>query len=102
MKTLLAIMCVSSFLSAEVVISKCTACHGLNFEKPALGKSKVVKDMKSEDIVTSLKEYKEGKGGPMKAIMVSQVKDLTEKDFKEIAKVATKDVKKEVTKEVKK
>jgi cytochrome c len=88
MKTLLAIMCISSILSADVT-TKCLACHGLNFEKVALGKSKVVKDMTSEDISKSLQGYQKGEGGPMKGIMIAQVKGLTEKDIKEISSKAS-------------
>lgn len=84
MKTLLAIVCISSILSADVT-TKCFACHGLNFEKVALGKSKVVKDMTSEEISKSLQGYQKGEGGPMKGIMIAQVKGLTEKDIKEIS-----------------
>jgi len=55
----------------------CVGCHGANFEKAAMGKSKVVKDMSKEDIIASLKGYKDGSyGGAMKALMKGQVASL--------------------------
>jgi len=60
--------------AAEVNLKVCAGCHGANFEKSALGKSKIVKDMKAEDIATALKGYKKGTyGGTMKGVMKGQV-----------------------------
>jgi len=67
-------------------IAACTGCHGKNFEKKALGKSKIVKDMSKEDIVKALKGYKAGTyGGAMKATMAGQVKALSDADMEAIA-----------------
>jgi len=64
----------------------CKGCHGQNFEKKALGKSKVVKDMSKDDIVNALKGYKAGTyGGPMKGMMVGQVKALSDADMEAMA-----------------
>lgn len=64
----------------------CAGCHGANFEKVALGKSKIVKDMKKADIVAALKGYKDGSyGGAMKATMKGQVANLSDADIEEIA-----------------
>ena len=64
----------------------CIGCHGKDFEKAALGKSKVVKEMSKDDIVKALKGYKDGSyGGAMKAMMAGQVKKLSDKDIEEIA-----------------
>jgi len=61
-------------------------CHGANFEKEALGKSKIVKDMTAEEITKALKGYKDGSyGGAMKGVMKGQVAKLTEDDIKAIA-----------------
>jgi len=55
----------------------CVGCHGANFEKAAMGKSKIVKDMSKADIVAALKGYKDGSyGGAMKAMMKGQVASL--------------------------
>ena len=77
-KTLLLIGCLLPMsIFAANNLQSCTGCHGQNFEKAALGKSKIVKDMSKEDIVTALKGYKDGTyGGPMKGIMVGQVKKI--------------------------
>jgi len=64
----------------------CVACHGAKFEKKALGKSKIVKDMSKDDIVKSLKGYKDGSyGGAMKATMTPQVAKLSDADIVDIA-----------------
>jgi cytochrome c-type protein NapB len=66
-------------------LKKCFTCHGKDFEKQALGKSKVVKDMNSIVIFESLKGYQEGKGGPLKGVMKGQVVKYNDKDLKIIA-----------------
>ena len=71
--------------AVEVNTTACAGCHGANFEKKALNVSKIVKDMKKADIVASLKGYKEGKGGAMKALMLAQVKTLTDEQMTAIA-----------------
>ena len=64
----------------------CAGCHGQHFEKAAMGKSKIVKDMSLKDIVNALKGYKAGTyGGAMKQIMVDQVKDLKDSDIEAIS-----------------
>ena len=76
MKTIIlaGILTASTLLAADINLKACTSCHGINFEKPALGKSKIVKDLTLEEIKTSLKGYKEGTyGGPMKGLMKGQL-----------------------------
>ena len=64
----------------------CAGCHGQYFEKAALGKSKIVKDMSLKDIVKALKGYKAGTyGGAMKQVMVNQVKNLKESDIEALS-----------------
>ena len=64
----------------------CAGCHGADFGKAALGKSKIVKDMSKEDIIKALKGYKDGTfGGPMKGVMAGQVKSLSDADIEAIA-----------------
>ena len=66
--------------------AKCVACHGANGEKVALGKSKIMKDMTKQEIIDSLKGYKDGTyGGPMKALMKGQVAGLSDADIQAIA-----------------
>jgi len=69
-----------------VNVSGCTGCHGQHFEKKAMGKSLIVKDMSLKDIVTALKGYKAGTyGDTMKAMMTSQVKNLSDGDIEAIS-----------------
>ena len=72
--------------SAEFNEAGCTGCHGTNFEKAAMGKSKIVKDMTAEEITTALNGYKDGSyGGAMKAVMAGQVKSMSADDIKAFA-----------------
>jgi cytochrome c-type protein NapB len=66
----------------------CAGCHGANFEKSAMGKSKIVKDMSKDEIVTALKGYRDTDGfghSAMKAAMAGQAKALSDADIEEIA-----------------
>ena len=66
---------------------KCAGCHGINAQKKALGKSKVINTFKSDMIVTALKGYKDGTyGGSMKGIMKGQVNSLNDDQIKALAK----------------
>ena len=59
-------------------INSCVSCHGQNFQKKALGKSKIVKNMSVEEIKTALIGYKNGTyGGSMKMIMKGQVSRIS-------------------------
>ncbi len=67
---------------AAVNAGACKGCHGADFSKHALGKSKVVSDMSHADIATALKGYKDGSyGGPMKGIMKGQVNKYSDADL---------------------
>jgi cytochrome c553 len=72
--------------NGKVEFKRCSACHGVNAEKKALGKSKVIVDMSKEDLVKALKGYKEGTyGGSMKSLMKAQVMKLDDKKINDIA-----------------
>ena len=80
-------------------IAGCLGCHGQTFEKAAMGKSKVVKDMSKEAIITALKGYKDGSyGGPMKGLMKGQVASLDDAAIEAMAAVIKGDDKAEETK----
>ena len=84
------IIVAASLLTACVAFAnpyaKCSACHGVNGEKAALGKSKIIKDLSKADFVSALKGYQAGTyGGAQKGLMVGQVKDMTEATMNEIA-----------------
>ncbi len=75
-----ALLATSSAYAASVAV--CAGCHGQHFEKVALGKSKIVKDMSLKEIVVALKGYKNGTyGDTMKALMEAQVKNLKDSDI---------------------
>jgi len=68
----------------------CKGCHGANFEKKAMGKSKEVNKLSKADIVTALKGYKDGSyGGAMKGLMKGQVASLSDADIDTIASEIT-------------
>jgi len=72
--------------SASANMTVCKGCHGDNFEKQALGKSKVVKDMTKEEIAKALKGFKEGTyGGAMKGIMQRQTEKYSDEELEEMA-----------------
>ncbi len=77
--------------SAAVNGKACAACHGASFEKHAMGKSKVVKDMSHADIAAALKGYKAGTyGGPMKGVMKGQVGRYSNADLDAFAQTIGK------------
>lgn len=64
----------------------CTACHGANGEKAALGKSQIIKGWDAAKTEASLKGYKDGSyGGAMKGVMKGQVARLSDEDIKAVA-----------------
>jgi len=68
---------------AAVNLGACKGCHGANFEKAALGKSKIVAEMTKQEVSDSLVGYKNGTyGGPMKGVMKGQVARYSEADLK--------------------
>lgn len=80
---------ISALLMADgkTLSTKCAVCHGVSFEKAALGKSSIVKGQSSSAIEASLKGYKTGtlnKNG-MGALMKGQVASLSDADIKIIS-----------------
>lgn len=68
---------------AAVNLGACKGCHGANFEKAALGKSKIVANLTKEEVSAALVGYKNGTyGGPMKAVMARQVAKYSEEELK--------------------
>ena len=68
---------------AAVNLGACKGCHGANFEKKALGKSKIVKDMTKAEVNDAMVGYKNGTyGGPMKGVMKGQVARYSEADLR--------------------
>jgi len=72
--TSIVVLALATTSMAAVNSTACAACHGLNFEKHALGKSKIVANLSHSEISTALKGYKAGTfGGSMKTVMNGQV-----------------------------
>jgi cytochrome c553 len=60
----------------------CQNCHGKNFEKSALGRSKIVKNLKKEEIIKRLNYFKTSN-----SIMKSYASGLSKKQISQIANV---------------
>jgi len=64
---------------------KCAGCHGQNGEKKALGKSAVIQGWDKAKTIEVLKGYKDGTyGAAMKAIMISQVRALSDENIEDL------------------
>ena len=76
---------------AAVNEKACASCHGADWSKAALGKSKNVAEMTHAEIATSLKGYKDGSyGGPMKGLMKGQVAKYSDADLEAFAQTIGK------------
>ncbi|GAA7930670.1 cytochrome c [Helicobacter pylori] len=62
----------------------CAACHGVKFEKKALGKSKIVNMMSEAEIEKDLMDFKNGAN--KNPVMTAQAKKLSDEDIKALAK----------------
>ena len=90
MTKVIKVIALGSLLASSAVYAAstagCVGCHGASFEKAAMGKSKIVKDMNKADIIAALKGYKDGSyGGAMKGLMKGQVAKLSDADMAAIA-----------------
>ena len=80
--TTLVTLGLASTLTAGVIAGKCVGCHGGDWSKKAMGKSKVVAEMTHADIAAALKGYKAGTyGGAMKGLMKGQVASYSNADL---------------------
>ena len=89
----IAALAMTTVATAAVNGKACAACHGQNFEKPAMGKSKIVKDLTHAEIETALLGYKNTAGfghSPMKGAMAGQVKRYSDADIKAFAQTIGK------------
>ena len=69
------------------IYKSCAGCHGANGERPALGKSQVIKGWDVAKVEEALKSYKAGTyGGAMKGVMKGQVARLSDADMEDLAK----------------
>jgi len=66
----LTLLSLSSLYANDGVYKVCASCHGTNFEKSALGHSKIVRNLSEKEIYTALSGYKNGTyGGSFKGVM---------------------------------
>ncbi len=73
-------------IEIEVNTDNCVGCHGLYFEKMAMGMSKVVNEMSKEYIEATLFNYKYNSvEGDMNPLMSWQTAQLTDDEIKAIA-----------------
>jgi cytochrome c len=78
-------------MAASVNGKACAACHGANWEKHAMGKSKVVANLTHAEIAEALKGYKAGTfGGPMKGVMKGQVAKYSDAELEAFAQTIGK------------
>ena len=83
--TTVALLAVDSF---AVNLKVCVGCHGENFDKPAMGISRIVKDLTKEEILIALQGYKsETLGGSMQEIMNHQISDFNNTQINEIVSI---------------
>lgn len=68
----------------KALAKSCAACHGVKFEKKALGKSKIVNMMSEAEIEKDLMDFKSGAN--KNPIMTAQAKKLSDEDIKALAK----------------
>ncbi|PLY15256.1 MAG: cytochrome C [Sulfurimonas sp.] len=81
----------TTVLMAEVNAGACLGCHGADWSKVALGKSKNVAEMTHQEIADSLIGYKNGTyGGPMKGLMKGQVAKYSDEELKAFAQTIGK------------
>lgn len=80
----------SVMADGATLYKKCAGCHGMNGEKVALGKSKVIASMSEAELNTAMNGYKDGSyGGPMKGLMKGQVAKLSADDVSALATYIT-------------
>ena len=71
------------FVESSIKLASCKACHGQNFEKAALGSSKIVSEMTKKEVTEALVGYKNGTyGGSMKGVMIDKLKDYSVDELK--------------------
>ena len=89
--TSVATIALASSAFAGVNAAACAGCHGADWGKKALGKSKIVKDMTHAEIAEALKGYKAGTyGGAMKGVMKGQVAKYSDADLEAFAQTIGK------------
>lgn len=68
----------------KALVKGCAACHGVKFEKKALGKSKIVNMMSEKEIEEDLMAFKNSAN--KNPVMTAQANKLSDEDIKALAK----------------
>jgi len=77
--------------SGKEIFQACTACHGAKADKPALGKSQIIKGWEVSRLKDALNGYKNGTyGGAMKALMIGQVGFLSDEEVQSVSEYISK------------
>jgi len=78
-------------IDAKALYKSCSACHGANGEKPALGKSKIIQGWSASKVTDALNGYKDGTyGSAMKSIMKGQASKLDDEKIKALSDYISK------------
>jgi cytochrome c553 len=85
------VVAVATTSSGADLYKVCASCHGQNAEKPALGKSQIIKGWEASKIAAALHGYKDGTyGGAMKSVMKGQVSKLSDADIVAVSEYISK------------
>ena len=77
--------------SGAEIFKACTACHGTNADKAALGRSKIIKGWSADKTLNALNGYKDGTyGGAMKGLMKGQADFLNDEEMKKVSEYISK------------
>jgi len=72
--------------TGKKVFVTCSACHGSDASKSALGQSRIIRGWEPSKITKALNGYRSGTyGGAMKHIMRGQASALTEEEIERVA-----------------
>jgi len=76
---------------AAALYESCQPCHGVNAERNALGKSRIIADFNQEEIIDAIEGYQNGTRNiyEMGGLMKGQVIDLTDYETKILANYIT-------------
>jgi cytochrome c553 len=78
-------------VDGKIIYKACLGCHGASADKPALGKSKIIKGWNVSKIEDALNGYKDGTyGGAMKGLMKAQASKLSSADIKAVSEYISK------------
>ena len=69
---------------------KCVGCHGAKAEKKALNKSQIIQGWSKDQLIASMKGYKDGTyGGAMKGLMKGQVASYDDAKIEAVSEYIT-------------